>query len=279
MKKTDQNIIIAIIIGAVGVTTWTLVQYASSTEKTEEQNTPPTETATEQSRQQQKRQETMPVPEKIIPEISPSALSQKMDAEDITIIDTRPAAAHEKGHIRGSVALENVDFSTTHRTIVFVTSSGNEDLLMGYYRDLAKTKTVYNLSGGIAQWQNDGRPLLSLMTTPTFATSGKVHFVEPRDVDDALRDSTRAKDLVVIDVRRSGNYAKGHIPTAINIPLTEIEMRYKEIPRTKKIYIYNTDENTSFYAGVLLYDLGYMNTKTIKGGFDAWQKYGYPVTQ
>jgi rhodanese-related sulfurtransferase len=66
---------------------------------------------------------------------------------------------------------------------------------------------------------------------------------------------------------------------ALNIPFAEIERRYKEIPIAKKIYVYSTDKNASFNAGVLLHDLGFIGAKTINGGFAAWTEYGYPTTQ
>ncbi|PID52443.1 MAG: hypothetical protein CR972_02020 [Candidatus Moraniibacteriota bacterium] len=277
MKKTDKNIIIITILGIIGITTWTLMQYFSSQEKKEK-------TLLEESmiteEKVQKEPEKEIAPEKIIPEISTVELSKKMNSdEEITIIDARSTVHHESGHIRGSVPLEHINIADAARTIIFVTTTGNEDLIVNHYRDISKTKTVYNLTGGINQWQKEGRALLSLNSTPTFVTSGKVQFVEPRDLDGALRKPIRAEKIMVIDVRRNGNYTKGHIPTAINIPFLEIESRYKELHRTKEIYIYGTDESASFQAGVLLYDLGYINAKTIKGGFAAWKKYNYPIVE
>lgn len=75
------------------------------------------------------------------------------------------------------------------------------------------------------------------------------------------------------------NYKNEHIPDAVNIPFNTLEHEYKKIPLAKDIYIYGTDEDQGFAAGVLLYDLGFTGAKTITGGFNAWKEYGYPITQ
>ena len=50
--------------------------------------------------------------------------------------------------------------------------------------------------------------------------------------------TTLTNDDVLIDVRNADEFAAGHIPNAINIPVDELRNRLTEIPTNKNIYIY-----------------------------------------
>lgn len=279
MKKTDKNIIIFIILGILAVLIWTSTQYSKTKKDTKEQDEITQQTRKNEKEDEQEREKPREEAAQIIPTISGSELNRKINSDDITIIDARSRTLYDGGHIRGSILLEDVDPTQIKRTVVLVTSNGAEDLVLNYYRDLSSTKTVYNLAGGISNWSKEGHALLSIINTPSFETSSKVQFVEPRELDVVMKDPAQKDTITIIDTRRNGNFTKEHIPGAINIPLTEVESRFKELPRTKKIYIYGADEDASFQAGVLLHDLRFISTKTIKGGFAAWKEYGYPVTE
>ena len=277
MKKTDQNIIMLTLICALAIIMWTFIQYSKSQESVE--NIEEIDEKTEESVQEEHLEETDRFTEEIIPHIAPSKLKQRMNAqEEITIIDMRSSSSYETGHIRGSFSADNIDPSTITREVILVTSTGNEDLIINKYRELSQTKTVKNLTGGINAWKKEGNSLISLKNTRNFTTSGKVHFIEPRDLSTII-ESGQTNEIIIIDTRRTGNYNNGHIQNAINIPLTEIEFRHNEIPRGKKIYVYGADDDASFQSGVILYDLQHIGVKTITGGFTAWQEYGYPITK
>ena len=47
-----------------------------------------------------------------------------------------------------------------------------------------------------------------------------------------------ADDVLLLDVRPEDEYAKGHIPTAINIPLADLESRIDSLPRDRLIVAY-----------------------------------------
>ena len=60
---------------------------------------------------------------------------------------------------------------------------------------------------------------------------------ESVDTDDLMR-RLRTGDTVVLDVRPQPEYAGGHLPGAIHIPLDELEQRLAELPRNKEIVAY-----------------------------------------
>ena len=50
-----------------------------------------------------------------------------------------------------------------------------------------------------------------------------------------LMDAREA--IVLVDMRRPSEYRAGHLPGAISVPITELERRFKEIPRTPRVVL------------------------------------------
>lgn len=57
------------------------------------------------------------------------------------------------------------------------------------------------------------------------------------DTEDLLR-RLEAGEVVVLDVRPGPEYAGGHLPRALHIPLDELEQRLAELPRDREIVAY-----------------------------------------
>jgi hypothetical protein len=55
-----------------------------------------------------------------------------------------------------------------------------------------------------------------------------------------LKSQLGRGEVTVIDVRTSADYARGHIPGAINIPFASVETQFDSIPRGKPIVTYCT---------------------------------------
>lgn len=55
---------------------------------------------------------------------------------------------------------------------------------------------------------------------------------------DELLRRLRAGDAVVLDVRPEAEYAGGHLPGALHIPLEELEQRLSELPRDREVVAY-----------------------------------------
>src|SRR5260370_42161091 len=48
---------------------------------------------------------------------------------------------------------------------------------------------------------------------------------------DELRRRLRANSVVVLDVRPADEYAAGHVPGAVSIPVSDLKRRLKEVPK------------------------------------------------
>ena len=55
--------------------------------------------------------------------------------------------------------------------------------------------------------------------------------------DEAIK-MVKRKKAVWVDVRESDQYAQGHIPGAINIPLSELPKRWRDLPVNKFLITY-----------------------------------------
>ena len=86
--------------------------------------------------------------------------------------------------------------------------------------------------------------------------------------------------VVLVDMRKPSEYRAGHLPGAISVPITELDRRFKEIPRTPRVVLYcgcpREDIATAF---VFLSSKGYVNHAVLEDGFDGWLKRRYPLTR
>jgi rhodanese-related sulfurtransferase len=100
----------------------------------------------------------------------------------------------------------------------------------------------------------------------------------PPDIDVATAASLRGRsDVVMLDVRTPEEYAQGHIPGVVPIPLNQVPNRLAEIPKDKTVVVTCHSGNRSSQAAQLLRQRGYDNVHNMLGGIVAWEQAGYPV--
>lgn len=83
------------------------------------------------------------------------------------------------------------------------------------------------------------------------------------------------KGNLIIDVREKGEYARGHIKGAINIPLSELRERVSEIPKDRAVYLHCRTGQRSYNAAKALQNLGYRDVYNITGSFLGLSYYEY----
>lgn len=79
----------------------------------------------------------------------------------------------------------------------------------------------------------------------------------------------------IVDVRETGEYARGHVKGAVNIPLSELRQRYEEIPKDQSVYLHCRTGQRSYNAVLALQNLGYDNVYNITGSFLGLSFYEY----
>ncbi|MBR0955999.1 ArsR/SmtB family transcription factor [Bradyrhizobium japonicum] len=101
--------------------------------------------------------------------------------------------------------------------------------------------------------------------------------LEPVSRDDLV--ARLHDDLVtVLDVRPEDEFALGHLPGALNIPLAELERRLGELPRGREVIAYCRGPwcVLSFEAVAALRTRGY-RVRRLEDGYPEWKAAGLPV--
>jgi len=86
-------------------------------------------------------------------------------------------------------------------------------------------------------------------------------------------------EYLLVDVRQPDEYAKGHLPGAILIPLGEVPARLRELPVDKDIVVYCRSGKRSKAAAIFIGSLPYVagTVFNLTGGILAWEGHLLPV--
>lgn len=78
------------------------------------------------------------------------------------------------------------------------------------------------------------------------------------------------KNIVVIDVRETAEFAFYHIPNAISIPLGELENKLNALNKDDEIYVVCRTSNRSDLAAQKLTQNGFNNVINVEPGMNQW---------
>jgi rhodanese-related sulfurtransferase len=110
------------------------------------------------------------------------------------------------------------------------------------------------------------------------AAKSRIQEVALVDAESAILDAD-----VLLDVREADEYAAGHLPGAIHTSRGMLEFKLSNNPalssRDLKIVLYCKTSGRAALAACALHDMGYLNVKSIAGGFDAWSAAGKPIVK
>ncbi len=77
----------------------------------------------------------------------------------------------------------------------------------------------------------------------------------------------------VVDVRERHEYAAGHVPGAVLIPMGQLTARMHELDRARPVYVFCATGNRSLAITDLLRAFGF-NAWSVAGGTSAWARSG-----
>ncbi len=207
---------------------------------------------------------------------APGTLAQLVNTR-AWIVDVRTADAFAAGHIPGTLSLPyNRSFTTwagwllPYDADVFLlsdsTPSGGSppDDVTAAVRDLA-------LIGidRVAGWFGE-RSLAEWKTSRSMATL-------PLVTVNALRNDWPGDRVQVVDVRGAAEWAAGHLPGTINIPVGALAERARELDPDLPVVMQCQSGARSAIAASVLKRVGWENVSSLTGGFAAWQSAGLPV--
>jgi phage shock protein E len=99
-----------------------------------------------------------------------------------------------------------------------------------------------------------------------------------REVSPAEANTQQAQGAVLIDVRESDEYTKGHARGAVHLSRGVLELRIEGLvpDPTTQILCYCGGGSRSALAAESLQKMGYTNVASVAGGFKAWREAGLP---
>ena len=97
----------------------------------------------------------------------------------------------------------------------------------------------------------------------------------PQEVPTTTVDQVPA-DAVLLDVREDDEWAAGHAPQAIHIPLGELAERVGEVPQDGEVYVVCRAGGRSARATVFLNQNGW-DAVNVAGGMQVWHQQGLPL--
>lgn len=78
-------------------------------------------------------------------------------------------------------------------------------------------------------------------------------------------------DPVLVDVREPDEFASGHVPGAVNVPLGRLASCIEELDSDADIYLICQTGHRSATAAKFLKRVGFTNARSVKGGTSAWR--------
>lgn len=95
---------------------------------------------------------------------------------------------------------------------------------------------------------------------------------------DTFKEMMESANPLLIDVREESEYAAGHIPGAINIPIRTLAQNLDKIPQDRPVVVYCASGHRAGLATSALRVLGYANVKAFPPGWKGWSAANEPVS-
>ena len=97
--------------------------------------------------------------------------------------------------------------------------------------------------------------------------------------DELIELLSSAVPPLVMDVRTPEEYQSGHVPSALNIPHTELSGRLSEIEFAKEqpLVVYCKSGRRAGMAELVLREAGFGQLLHLEGDMSAWQAAGLPM--
>ncbi len=202
----------------------------------------------------------------------PIARFDGLVASGTLVIDTRNADDYAARHIPGTLNIPlNQSFTTWAGSLVpydrdiALIAGGGPGCGEEARRDLALIGldriTACFSPGIIDAWEAAGRDV------------GQVPRIDARSLATALDSGT----LAVVDVRSAAEWATGHVPGSVNIPLGSLPDRLDDLPSDRPIVVHCQGGTRSAIAASLLKRASAGIVINLAGGFNEWRAETVPT--
>ena len=179
------------------------------------------------------------------------------------VIDTRHVTQFTQGFIPESIfiGLEGrfAEWAGSilpfDKELILVCEAGTEKEAVTRLARVGFSKVIGFLKGGIDAWKAAGETLDLIIDV---------------EADELAMDIPFDPNLVVLDVRRTTEFADGHVKNAINLPLNDMTdpATMAQLEEDQNIYVHCAGGYRSVVAASLLKRQGIHNLRNIVGGWD-----------
>ncbi|MEM0996412.1 MAG: MBL fold metallo-hydrolase [Bacteroidota bacterium] len=193
--------------------------------------------------------------------LSPEEVAARDD--EVLVLDTRHPNEFERGFIpgawsiglNGSYAVWVGTLIPIDRPILVVAAPGKEEEAIVRLARVGYENVVGYLQGGMESWATAGQPV------------DAVKSVTAREMLDAL-------PAPLLDVRKPGEFAVGHVPEATTFPLSNLEQRAGELDPETTYYVHCAGGYRSMIAASMLKAHGIPQVINVLGGIKTIREAG-----
>lgn len=94
---------------------------------------------------------------------------------------------------------------------------------------------------------------------------GILNFLKANDINSGVAQFRNTENALLLDVRTRQEYATGHIPGSLNVPLQRLEDIEDEIAKDTPLFVHCLSGGRSRQAVSLLREMGYHEVSDIGG--------------
>jgi rhodanese-related sulfurtransferase len=196
------------------------------------------------------------------------------------LIDARNPEEYQDVHIPGAINVPEKKFDEHVRQL-----PEDKDIRLIFYcngvkcgkskRAAQKATTLgyrhlFVYEEGMPVWEEAGLPIVP---GPHYEAKMETTRISPQELNKLI--TSKRTDFLIVDVRDQSEFAEGHIPGAINIPVALFASRAGELDKTKTIIVYCNAGNRSYQAYRKLMKLAY--DKYYQALFADWKAAGFAV--
>ncbi len=224
-------------------------------------------------------------------------LQEAVDAGAI-LLDVREEKEFAEGAITGAInvpirtLIQNLDTIPTDQPVIVYCASGHRAAMANGLLHMAGYDNVRVFPAGYGAWEaaqaESGEVPVEVAAaivsdfgiieqTGAFLEAIPEGFYSAGTVE-KFQEMIEATSPTLIDVREEAEYAEGHIPGAINIPLRTLAQNLDLIPSDTPAVVYCASGHRAGTALAALKMLGYENVKSFAGGWKAWSGAGAEVS-
>ncbi len=189
------------------------------------------------------------------------------------IVDIRTPAEFSVAHVPGTINI-GLDDEFTHCAPTLIPMGSPIIIVADDARQVDKASARLGqigiadvegfLAGGIYGWERAGLPTEAI---PEMFVS---------ELHELVREH---RPLQIIDVRQPVEYLRGHVPGALNVPISTLEAHLPNLEPQLPVVLICSSGYRSMAAASLLARKGFHHLYSVAGGMSAWIEAGYPVEE